>query len=146
MLKIKPGPRRTPDDLSPRLIAPCGINCGLCMCFLRDKNACRGCRAGDEGKPKSCINCAIRNCDSLRTGESVFCWECVSFPCPRLRRLDARYRGKYRTNVIDNLRAIRDQGIEAHVESEKQRWACPECGGLQCMHTAECVYCGHVWS
>jgi hypothetical protein len=26
------------------LIAPCGMNCGVCMAYLREKNKCPGCR------------------------------------------------------------------------------------------------------
>jgi hypothetical protein len=47
--------------------------------------------------------------------------------------------------MLDNLEAINDAGIEACVASDQERWACPGCGGLQCVHTLECVYCGHVW-
>lgn len=145
MLKVKPGRKVTPDELHAALIAPCGLNCGLCMRFLRAKDTCQGCRLGDEGKAKSCLACAIRTCEKLQASESGLCFDCASFPCARLKRMDARYRGRYRMSVLDNLNAIRAQGIDAFVESERTRWACPECGGLQCVHTAECIYCGHPW-
>ena len=116
------------------------------MVYVRDKNGCLGCKAGDEGKSKSCLACTIRNCELLRSGESAFCGsDCERFPCPRLKRLDARYRTKYRMSMLENLRAIRDVGVEAFVASERERWVCPGCGGLQCVHTPACVYCGHVW-
>jgi hypothetical protein len=145
-LRVRPREKLMPDVLVPELVAPCGINCGLCMVYVRDKKGCLGCRAGDEGKAKSCLACTIRNCEPIRSGELAFCGsDCGRFPCPRLKRLDARYREKYRTSMLENLRAIRDEGVEAFVAAEKVRWACPECGGLQCVHTPECVYCGHVW-
>jgi hypothetical protein len=121
------------------------MNCGLCVGYVRDKNRCLGCRAGDEDKAKSCLACTIRNCEVLKSGESDFCGDCDTFPCPRLKRLDVRYRAKYRMSMLENLQAIRDVGIEAFVASEQERWTCPECGGLQCVHTTECVYCGHIW-
>ncbi len=145
-LRVKPRQNLSPQDLVPDLIAPCGMNCGLCMAYVRDKNGCLGCRAGDEGKAKSCLACTIRNCEVLRTGGSVFCSvDCDRFPCPRLKRLDARYRTKYRMSMLENLQVIREAGVEAFVVSEQERWACPGCGGLQCVHTPECVYCGYVW-
>jgi hypothetical protein len=144
-LRVSPRERLLPEVLIPELIAPCGMNCGLCMVYVRDRNGCLGCRAGDEGKAKSCLACTIRNCESIRSGGSVFCGECDSFPCPRLKRLDARYRMKYRMSMLENLQAIRDAGVRAFVASEQLRWACPECGALQCVHTSECLYCGHVW-
>ena len=144
MLKVKAGERIVPTDLKPELIAPCGMNCGLCMGYLRAKNSCAGCRSTDEGKARSVLACTIRTCETVRA--SGTCSDCARLPCPRLKRLDARYREKYRMSMLDNLRVIREEGIEAFVESERKRWACPECGGLQCVHTAECIYCGHVWS
>jgi hypothetical protein len=48
-------------------------------------------------------------------------------------------------SMLENLRFVRDSGIEAFVESERDRWACPECGGMQCVHTEQCIYCGHAW-
>lgn len=146
MLKVKPGERRLPTDLRSDLIAPCGMNCGLCMCFLREKNTCCGCRSGDEGKAKSVLACTIRKCETARTSQSGSCSECDRLPCARLKRLDARYRKKYRMSMIENLMAIRKGGVEAFVESERKRWTCPECGRMQCVHTAECIYCGHVWT
>ncbi len=145
-LRVRPREKLSPQELVPDLIAPCGMDCGLCMAYVRDKNRCPGCRAGDEGKSKSCLACTIRNCETLRSGESDFCSiDCERFPCPRLKRLDARYRTKYRMSMLENLQAIRNVGVEAFVVSEQERWACPGCGGLQCVHTPECVYCGLVW-
>ncbi|MGV8084521.1 MAG: DUF3795 domain-containing protein [Coriobacteriia bacterium] len=145
-LKVKPGQKRLPQDLAPALIAPCGMNCGLCMCHLREKNTCEGCRAGDEGKAKSVLACTIRGCEKRHREASDFCAECEKLPCPRLRRLDARYRAKYRMSMLENLGKIGDVGVEAFVESERERWTCPECGGIQCVHTDGCIYCGHVWA
>ena len=144
-LRVKPREKLLPDVLTPELIAPCGMDCGLCMVYVRDKHGCLGCRAGDEGKAKSCLACSIRNCETIQAGESAFCGsDCERFPCPRLKRLDARYRAKYRISMLENLRFIRAKGVGAFVVSEQVRWACPECGGLQCVHTPECVYCGHA--
>ena len=144
-LRVKPREKLLPDALVTELIAPCGMDCGLCVAFVRVKNGCLGCRAGDEGKAKSVLACSIRTCEALRSGESAFCSrECGRFPCPRLKRLDARYRAKYRMSMLENLRVIREEGVEAFVARERERWACPACGGLQCVHTPECVYCGRV--
>ena len=144
-LRVQPREKLSPQDLEPSLIAPCGMNCGLCMAYLRNNNRCDGCRSGDEGKRTSCLVCTIRTCATLRDSTSGFCSDCDRLPCSRLKRLDDRYRTKYRMSMLENLRSIREQGIEAFVESERERWSCPECGGMQCVHTPECIYCGHVW-
>lgn len=145
MLTVKPGEKVLPQELHAGLIAPCGMNCCLCMRYLRDKNTCAGCRTSDDGKAKSVLACAIRKCEALRSTTSGFCFECDAFPCARLQRLDIRYRTKYRMSMLENLEVIRDSGIEAFVESERERWTCPECGGMQCVHAAACIYCGREW-
>ncbi|MBU2601101.1 MAG: hypothetical protein KKA32_02895 [Actinobacteria bacterium] len=42
-------------------------------------------------------------------------------------------------SMLANLELIRDSGIEAFVESERNPWACPDCGGMQCVHTGACI-------
>jgi hypothetical protein len=145
MLRVKPGAKKTSADIEAVLVAPCGVDCALCMRFLRAKDACQGCRADDEGKAASCVGCAIRTCEHLASTASGYCFECTRFPCARLKRLDARYREKYRSSLLENLETIRDRGIDALVAAERATRVCPECGGLECMHTPACIYCGHVW-
>ena len=127
------------------LIAPCGMNCRLCRAYVRDKNACPGCRGDDSSKSKSCIACHIRNCGKIARGRIKYCFGCDNFPCARLNHLDMRYRTKYGMSMIENLNAVRRLGIRHFIENEKKRWACPECGGLLCVHKSECMYCQHVW-
>lgn len=127
------------------LIAPCGMNCRLCRAYVRDKNACPGCRGGDSSKSKSCIACQIKNCEKIVSGRIKYCFGCDSFPCARLNHLDKRYRTKYGMSMIENLHTVRSLGIRRFIENEKKKWACPECGGLLCVHKSECIYCQHVW-
>jgi len=76
------------------LIAPCGMNCGICMAYLREKNRCPGCRGDDASKMPSCLRCSIKNCETVKTTGSGFCYECPTGPCRRLKQLDKRYRTK----------------------------------------------------
>ncbi|MDP2181098.1 MAG: DUF3795 domain-containing protein [Actinomycetota bacterium] len=131
-----------PDSLVAALIAPCGMNCGLCSGLLRHKDPCGGCRGGEGALPTYCDTCIIRNCDTIAANESGFCFECSKYPCARLRRLDKRYRTKYGMSMLENLERIRDEGIEAFVAFERERWACPECGAVICVHRDACVWCG----
>ena len=132
------------EQLRPETIAPCGMDCGVCTRHLRAQDACDGCRSSRLSKPKYCSVCRIRNCDEFALRGSTFCFECATFPCARLRRLDARYRGRYGMSMLENLARIRDGGLEAFVASEKTRWRCPECGALLCVHKPECLECGHA--
>jgi hypothetical protein len=133
------------DPTSPVLIAPCGINCRLCRAYIRDKNACPGCRGEDTFKSKSCVMCKIRNCEKLVTGGMKYCFDCDEFPCGRLTHLDKRYRARYGTSPIDNLTSIREIGIRNFVENENKKWICPECGAMLCMHQPQCLSCGYMW-
>ena len=145
MLRVNPSNKLTPEALHRDLIAPCGMNCGLCRRYLRERDRCEGCASGDADKSPSVRDCPIRNCEALSSSESGFCFECDDFPCARLKRLDKRYRTKYRMSMLENQEAIRESGLEAFVESERKRWGCPDCSGIQCVHTPACVYCGHEW-
>lgn len=125
------------------LIAPCGMNCALCMAWLRSKNHCPGCRGEDAVKPKSCVGCIIKNCKILEETGAKYCsTKCRKYPCRRLRDLDKRYRSKYHMSMLENLADIEELGIRAFVRNEKERWACPECGGIICVHRGSCSSCG----
>ncbi len=130
-LRANTGQKHWPHELQPELIAPCGMDCGLCIGYLRDKDRCSGCRTRDDGKAKSVLVPArIRNCEiMLGADQSGFCGHCGKMPCPRLRRLDARYRAKYRMSMLENLRIINDLGVEEFIEWERERRTCPQCGG-----------------
>jgi len=124
------------------LIAPCGMNCGLCIGHLREKNPCGGCfKKDDENKPKQCRSCLIVNCDLLAKTESGFCYDCEKYPYARLKRLDKRYRTNYGMSMIENLTYIQNLGLEDFLKNEEIRWTCPECGFGLCVHRDICLNC-----
>jgi hypothetical protein len=139
---LKAKETRSPDFIDATMIAPCGMDCGLCIGFLRDKKPCSGCTGDDAGKPQSCVTCRIKNCAELERSEQGFCFECAKYPCARLRQLDKRYRTKYGMSMIENLGTIRESGIEEFVARERDRWRCPGCGGVISVHRGVCIYCG----
>ena len=123
------------------LIAPCGMNCGICKYYYREKNQCPGCRADDEDKLKGCRECIIVNCDVIKKG-AEFCSECSDIPCKRLKNLDKRYRTKYHMSMLENLEFIKEKGVPAFLEKEKQKWKCPKCDGIVTCHGGMCLNCG----
>jgi len=124
------------------LIAACGMNCGLCIGYLRDKKPCGGCfKIDDENKPKSCRSCKIVNCDLLAETESGFCYDCVKYPCTRLKNLDKRYRKNYGMSMIDNLTYIKDKGLEEFLFKEDNKWKCEVCGAGLSVHRDFCLNC-----
>jgi hypothetical protein len=131
-----------PVQFDKLLIAPCGMNCGTCLGYLREKNRCPGCRVFSSDKAVSIQRCIIPGCEHLAKTESGFCYECVKFPCRRVKQLDLRYRTKYRTSFMENLIMIRDQGMDAFLAFESRRQTCPKCGAGLCVHRPGCMTCG----
>lgn len=123
------------------LIAPCGMNCGTCVAFLREKNKCYGCRADNPWKPKTRVMCIIKNCTLLEKTISKFCYECIEFPCRRLKQLDKRYKTKYYTSFIDNLLKIKEEGLIKFLVFESERRSCPNCGSVISVHRENCMTC-----
>lgn len=130
------------NGMTIQLIAPCGMNCGTCVAYLRDKKACPGCFGDNANKSKTCVECIIKNCPELTASRSKYCGLCPGFPCKRLKQLDKRYRTKYGMSMIKNLAKIREIGIRSFVKEEKQRWACSTCGHTLCVHRNTCPQCG----
>jgi hypothetical protein len=134
------------DKLGPAtLIAPCGMNCGLCYAYQRDHKKCPGCRGNDQGKPKTRANCRIKLCGNRPAGKPDFCGNCPGFPCERLCRLNRRYRTKYAMSMIENLMQLADLGLARFLKRERNKWVCPGCGSLLCVHKHCCLQCGHQW-
>lgn len=134
---------KTKSTITPKLIAPCGMNCGICIAHLRDKNKCLGCREIDENKPNGCKKCTIKSCQILKNNKMIFCSDkCEKFPCTRLKNLDKRYETKYKMSMLENLENIKKLGIKKFVKSEQKRWKCPKCGELLCVHRNSCLNCG----
>ncbi len=131
--------------ITSKLIAPCGMNCALCMAYLlRKKDKCPGCRGDDDLKPGTCLQCSVVTCEIRKELNLKLCSnKCDRYPCKRLKNLDKRYRTKYNMSMLENLEYIAKSGIRAFVANEKERWKCPECGGVICVHRHCCSGCGH---
>jgi hypothetical protein len=130
-----------PVQFDRTLIAPCGMNCGTCLGYLREKNRCPGCRVFSMDKAVSIQRCIIPGCEHLSKTKSGFCYDCGKFPCRRLKQLDLRYRTKYRTSFIENLMMIKEKGMETFLEFESERRSCPQCGSVLCVHRPFCLKC-----
>jgi ribosomal protein S27AE len=124
------------------MIAPCGMNCGSCLGYMRTVNHCSGCRSDTEPKPSYCRDCIVLTCDLLKETESTFCYECPKYPCLRLKNLDKRNRTRYDTSFFDNLTMIKENGMDRFLAFETERRTCPQCGSTLCIHRTICLKCG----
>ena len=123
------------------LIAPCGMNCGTCIAYLRSKNRCQGCRIFSVDKSISVQRCIIQKCVHLAETNSKFCYDCEIYPCKRLKQLDRRYRTRYNTSFLENLKMIKGKGIEKFLVFESKRRTCPKCGSTLSVHRDYCLIC-----
>ncbi len=125
------------------LIAPCGMNCSLCLGYQREKNHCNGCRneKNIKYKTKGSANCVIKNCELLKDTKSGFCFDCIKYPCTRLKQLDKRYRTKYGMSMLENQEYIKENGLKKFVKKEDMKWKCDDCGKLICVHRKCCLNC-----
>ena len=133
-------------EFLPELIASCGMNCGICVAFFgytmegnKRKHSCSTCRLRDS-------RCAFlkQQCDKLATKQVEYCFECTVFPCESLKALDKRYRNIYGMSMIENLIYIKVNGIEQFLKNEQERWKCPNCGGIICVHNKTCYTCSQT--
>jgi GNAT superfamily N-acetyltransferase len=134
------------SEMCEQLIAPCGMNCSLCIAYQAQKydldkqgfrrKYCPGCLP----RGKNCMHMKD-SCNKVGNGLIRFCYMCADFPCKRLKALDKRYRTKYHMSMIKNLRLISEKGMKAFLESEAAQWRCSKCGAVICCHNGLCLKC-----
>ena len=83
-----------------------------------------------------------KGCHLLLSGQIEYCYECSDFPCEKLRKLDKKYRTRFRMSMIENLQYIKENGIKQFLIREEQKWKCPDCGETICCHNGICFNCG----
>jgi hypothetical protein len=134
-------------EFAPELIAPCGMNCGICKWFLAYSSGI----PKERGKISHCSGCLPRNkncfikrgCRKLRKKEINSCYECDKMPCENLGRLDRRYRQRYDMSMVENLRELKEKGINEFLRVQREKYRCPECGGVVSVHDGKCYACGY---
>ena len=129
------------------LIAPCGMNCGICKQYLARLHGipkerckvshCQGCIP----RGKTCY--VKRGCQKLLKHQISHCSQCPQMPCAHLARLDKRYRERYGMSMVENLKMLKAVGMDAFLKAQEERHKCPDCGGLVCVHDGKCYVCGY---
>ena len=128
----------------PNELAPCGVFCGACPSF---NISCLGCASErKEQKRTSKWGCKIRKCCYTKK-KLDFCGDCTEFPCTKInKKLIDSHPGeskfKYRHEIPENLKKLKELGKEKYQEYQKQRWSCPTCGGTVHFYHYKCGKCG----
>jgi len=128
-------------EFSGKLIAPCGVNCGICIAYLREKNKCCSCMNSGTNKPNHCSKCTIKFCDEHNNSDFIYCYECIKFPCARIKKLDKRYIQNYKLSLIENSNFISQHGAEEFLNCENEKWNCKNCGEVLSVHRSFCLSC-----
>lgn len=124
------------------MVAPCGIDCGICELHLvretdelfqslvqkgipGEKLPCPGCRAADGNCPLKPNGCATWNC--VKENELEFCSGCTDFPCNHLHPAADRADVLPHNLKVFNLCLINQIGLKAFIKQSaeiKKRYFC----------------------
>ena len=135
------------NKFSAELIAPCGMNCGICRGYIAYTHGIPRVR----GKITYCVGCVPRakncyvkrGCKKLSKHEIKSCSECDTMPCEKLAHLDKRYREHYDMSMVENLKLLKDKDMDGFLKSQAEKYTCPSCGDVICVHDAKCFSCGY---
>lgn len=141
------------EDL--KLIAPCGIYCGVCPYLiayktkderLKEKLAknvgirpeqivCEGCRS--DVPLFFCNVCKIKSCVQEKNIES--CAECEDYPCERIEKYPYK---EFITRVKWEVMYRKKYGKKAWIEKVIEMNSCPACNNLNHWRARICKSCG----
>lgn len=127
------------EKIDTAMFAPCGMNCLVCYKHCSHKKPCPGCFNSDLGKPEHCRKCKIKDC--AKGKGTSYCFECADYPCRLIKNLEKSYNKRYQVSLMENSGFVRQNGLKAFLESQKEKYTCPKCGGVISIHDGECVEC-----
>jgi hypothetical protein len=90
-------------------VPPCGIFCGSCPLYTREKNPCKG--AEVSCKTKKCKGFYV--CCIEKKGLN-YCFQCKSYPCSRFKKFAERW-SKYGQDLFLNQEMIKELGKEGFI-------------------------------
>ncbi|MCD8250890.1 MAG: DUF3795 domain-containing protein [Phocaeicola dorei] len=85
-------------------IPACGVFCGGCPVYTREKSPCKGA----ELNSSRCEKCKTFHLCCLEK-EITHCFQCSDFPCAKLKKFTKRWL-KYGQNFIENQKLLKDVG------------------------------------
>lgn len=133
-----------------RRAAYCGLYCGACCSMVTNEK-----QKGDESalevvtdeQEKPCEGCDAtyqQNCEFVqccRRHRVESCAFCVEFPCAMIVKF-SKEEWEHHQVVLDNLRRIKEIGIEAWLTEQKEYWKCPACQSRTIWYQKQCTHCG----
>jgi hypothetical protein len=91
-------------------VPPCGIFCGTCPNFTREKNKCQG----------ADIHCKTRKCKGIyvcciEKRGLEYCFQCSIYPCSKLQKFANNWL-KYGQNLLQNQNVIKNSGKDGFLK------------------------------
>lgn len=147
-------------EIKKELLSPCGLYCGVCAVYIahRDNNIkfkerivnvykpftktiedvkCAGCLSDDiENIFGYCRQCPIKSCTKKKGIDG--CHQCEEFPCKYIKRFPMPVGKKVINRVVPFWR---ENGTEKWIETEIERYHCPECGNPLFRGAKRCNKC-----
>jgi hypothetical protein len=158
------GAKKAGETGREKLVAPCGLYCGACPMYLATQensqerlNAfaqqfsarkiqmkledvlCDGCIGGGR-VAVFCQKCAMRSCAAAKTNVTR-CSDCSDFPCSKISNFNNDGM-QHHSEVLQNLRRIKEMGISSWTQYEEERWRCPQCRQKLSWYDKACANCG----
>lgn len=118
-----------------KMVAPCGIDCGICELHTCEKDSdlykvlisrgiseekipCRGCRNIDGKCPVINDKCTTYTC--ITSKDIQFCFDCDEFPCRKLHPAADRAEKLPHNMKVYNLCTIKNIGLEKFIDSSAE--------------------------
>lgn len=127
----------------------CGLYCGACLCnIVKDEGtivevAARLNRSVEQLICTDCKTAKHQDCSFVLccTAKQLNnCSECPEMPCEEITRF-ANDGIKHHALIIGNLQSIREIGLEAWIEKQKQQYTCQTCGARLSWQATSCDKC-----
>lgn len=158
------GAKKAAPGGGEKLVAPCGLYCGACPMYLATQEnsekrleslmqqfsagkmqmkmadiLCDGC-IGGRRVATFCSRCAMRSCAESKPNVTR-CSDCPDFPCSKITNFNNDGM-THHSEVLENLRHLREMGIGKWTQYEEDRWRCPQCKEKLSWYDKACQKCG----
>ena len=145
-----------------KLVGICGLYCGTCPVYLAPRKndtkqleemsqargipikdiRCDGCLSDNLFPP--CVECrhGFRQCAGEK--KVTWCFECSDFPCQWLEDFKDVHivNGiSHHAHVIDDLKYMKEHGVEQWVEEQERGGRCPQCQEKLYWFDRQCPSC-----
>lgn len=118
--------------MKERFDSYCGIYCGACS-----TPGCNGCKIMNENHWSP--DCKFIQCAQSKNVDA--CPLCDQYPCDNIMEFEKDKHVHHKT-VVPNGKRIKEIGLEAWLEEQKERWTCEQCGKGFTWFDDKCKSCG----